>query len=211
MTTLFWTFYTDDNYKQAADRLLRSCTRFKLTARADEAPDQGTWRKNCNQKPRLLLDIWKAHDGPVVCMDADCVVHRYPILLTQKHQCDAILWNAGVPSRRGRYVSSGVTWWNKTEMAQRMLERWAELSLQRLNKIVDPLLRIVCTEMAEHATIMRLPAAYMKPYWIRKGEIRDPKDIVISCNERPGTHEDGAYARRKRTRVDPLTPEHALA
>jgi len=207
---VFFTFWTDDNYRKAAERLRVSCDRWGIKTDFREASDQGSWRHNCNQKPRLLWALRQEYTCPIVCLDADCVVHARPDLLMEPHDCDAILWNGGVPSRARRgYVSSGVTWWNNTTRARRMLKHWAKLSKLRLNKIVDPLLRVVCLEAMQHgARIETLPSAYMKPYWIRKRGL-SANGIVISCNERPGTHTDGLYGR-KRLRLDPLTPEHAL-
>ncbi len=199
----FWTFYTDDRYKLAAARLGRSCEKFNIKFMMSSAPDLGRWRVNCNQKPMFLLAAYDKCDGPVVCLDADCVVHERPDFLLQPHPgVDAILWAGGVGRR---YVSSGVCWWGRTGIARAMLQMWVDECARR-RKMADKQLKTVCDEFKETATMVKIPRAYLKPYWIRKKGVETP---IISCNERMTEHKDGRYDRRRK-RIDPLTEAHEL-
>lgn len=199
----FWTFYTDDQYKLAALRLKRSCDKFGIAFMMSEATDLGVWKKNCNQKPKHLLEAYDKCEGAIVCLDADCIVHEDPTFLREPHPgVDAILWAGGVGRK---YISSGVCWWGRTSIARAMLKRWVEECAERW-KMADRQLKTVCDEFVDIANMVKIPKAYLKPYWLNKKGVESP---VISCNERMTDYKDGRYDRHRK-RKDPITPEHTL-
>lgn len=205
--TIFLTFYTDENYKKLAKRLGHSCARFGLKFEAIKGQELGTWRANCNQKAQILLDFWAGVTEPVCFLDADCVIHKEPALLLGPHHNlpDAILWAGG---QGRRYVSSGVTWWNKTPGAFELIRKWAECCVERRGRLADPALRRAVGLLEGKVKVRKLPPEYLKPYWKRKSGVA-PADIVISCNERGTEKRDGLYDRKRR-RVDPLTEAHSM-
>jgi hypothetical protein len=197
----FATFYTDDAYLEVSRRLERCCRLFGLPFLRVRGEDLGSWQRNCNQKPRLLLDVRRQLRGPVVWLDADCIIQRRPALLLEEHDDDALLWLGGVCNTED-YISSQTTWWNDSPAALGMIEGWAALSLEHPGSLADPLLKRICTAWRGRAAIGRLPDAYLKPYWFDVEGVT-PAEIVISSNERVSDKPDGLYARDRR-RLDPL-------
>lgn len=200
MIPTFATFYTSAAYRQDAERLGRCCLHFGLPFRSVQGEELGSWRRNCNQKPRLLAALRRAIAGPIVWLDADCVIHSRPGELLRERQEDAVLWQGGISETR--YVSSGVMWWNDTAVAREMIEDWSQRSAAALESQSDPLLKATCEHFRGRAAIGVLPPAYLKPYWKPVDGVA-AHEIVISNNERRSEHADAA-PRQDRTRLEPL-------
>lgn len=60
------------SYAAEAQELAASAARFGYPVRTIEAADEGDWWRNCANKPRHLLEAFRQHDGPLLCLDADC-------------------------------------------------------------------------------------------------------------------------------------------
>lgn len=185
-------------YWRASERLRVSLERQGLGLVAVEAPDRGRWRRNCNQKPGLLLEVWRKSKAPVVCLDADCIVEAWPAFFFMRREEDALFRRMKVQ----RYMSSAVSWWGQTEKAGQMLEQWAKMADANTRKTVDPLLRKLLEEWAGKANIGYLPDSYFRPFWrVRRNEGKS----VITCNERPMGYraKSKGKGRRKRRRKLP--------
>lgn len=61
-------------YADEAQLLQASAAQFGYRVRTIEAADEGDWWRNCANKPRHLLEAVREHDGPLLCLDADCRV-----------------------------------------------------------------------------------------------------------------------------------------
>lgn len=201
---LFWTFYTNQDYLADARRLEECCRFFGLRLEILEGTEYGSWKRNCNQKPRLLDMVRRRVRGPLVWLDSDCIIHSRPEELLQASEKDALLWQGGVTEKH--YVSSQTMWWNDTPVARAMIADWAALSVENPESLADPLLKAVCDRWRATAALGRLPDAYLKPYWKEVEGVR-PGEIVISANERRSRHPD-AVPRQNRIRLEPLTLPH---
>lgn len=62
----------DSAYADEARELAATAARFGYAIKTHEAPDLGDWWRNTANKPRYLLETLKQHDGPLLCLDADC-------------------------------------------------------------------------------------------------------------------------------------------
>jgi len=196
----FATFYTTPAYRADAERLGRCCEVFDLPFTMLEGEEFGSWKRNCNQKPRMLRKLRERIDGPIVWLDADCIIHDLPAALLTARAEDAVLWSGGVSEKR--YVSSQVMWWNDTANARAMIAEWAHRSVDDPESLADPLLKATCEAWRARADIGLLPPEYLKPYW-KPVEGVAPQDIVISGNERRCVHPD-ATPRQDRPRLEPL-------
>ena len=196
----FATFYTTPEYQEDAARLGRCCRAFGLPFTMVEGEELGSWKRNCNQKPRLLQRLRNAISGPIVWLDADCVIHRPPTVLLIDRPEDAVLWQGGLGAKP--YVSSQVMWWNDTAAARAMIADWAQRSVDNPESLADPLLKATCDAWRGSANVGTLPPEYIQPYW-KPVELEHPRDIVISSNERRCTHPD-ATPRQIRIRLQPL-------
>jgi hypothetical protein len=196
----FATFYTTAAYREDAERLGRCCRFFGLPFTLVQGEEFGSWKRNCNQKPRLLERLRSAISGPIVWLDADCVIHHAPSALLRERPEDAVLWEGGISTKD--YVSSQVMWWNDTATAKGMIADWAQRSVDDPESLADPLLRATCDAWRGRADVGVLPAEYGKPYWMPVAGVA-PQDIVISSNERRCVHSD-ATPRQDRIRLEPL-------
>lgn len=201
----FATFFTTDAYRQDAERLGRCCALFNLSFVMLEGEELGSWKRNCNQKPRLLHQFRRETRGPIVWLDADCIIHHRPDVLIADCVADALLWQGGLTEKP--YVSSQVMWWNDTDTAHGMIADWAQRSLDNPASLADPLLKATCDAWRGRASIAALPPSYLKPYWKVVDGVT-PTDIVISSNERRSVHADAA-PRQNRTRLEPLNLPYA--
>lgn len=202
---LFACFYNNDAYRRDALRLERCCRHFGLPFRMIQGDELGGWRRNCNQKPRLLAALRAEVHGPIVWLDSDCVIHQPPLALLENDGEDAMLWKGGNSEKH--YVSSQTMWWNDTPFARAMIDDWARLSRENPESLADPLLKCVCDNWRDRAAIAVLPDAYLKPYWKNDDDI-DVEAIVISSNERRCVHPD-ATPRQNRVRLEPLALPYA--
>lgn len=198
---MFAAFYTTEAYRTDAERLRRCCGVFGLPFTLIKGDEFGSWKRNCNQKPRLLRQLRRAIPGPIVWLDADCIIHQRPSALLQARVEDALLWHGGISEKP--YVSSQVMWWNDTATARAMIDDWAQRSIENPESLADPLLKATCDAWRGQAHIGTLPATYLKPYWKPVDGVR-ADGIVISSNERRSDHAD-ATPRQVRVRLEPLT------
>jgi len=203
--TTFVAFYTNDAYLEDARRLERCCQHFDLRFEKVKGEEFGSWKRNCNQKPRLLDQVRRRISGPIVWLDSDCIIHERPSALLSTRSDDAVLWMGGVTEKR--YVSSQVMWWSDSPIARAMIEDWAMLSKEQPESLADPLLKAVCEKWRGTATVGTMPATYLKPYWKPVPGVRS-EEIVISSNERRCVHLD-AKPRQIRVRLDPLCLPYA--
>lgn len=196
----FATFYTNETYRRDARRLERCCRHFGLPFTMVEGDELGGWKRNCNQKPRLLARLRAGLSGPIVWLDSDCIIHYRPVELLLERQQDAVLWQGGISEKK--YVSSQVMWWNDTDVARGMIADWAQRSADHPESLADPLLKATCEAWRGKADVGVLPPSYLKPYWKPVPGVAAP-DIVISTNERRCLHPD-AVPRQDRPRLEPL-------
>lgn len=201
----FATFYTNEAYLEDARRLERCCRHFGLPFEMVRGEELGGWKRNCNQKPRLLDQVRRRIAGPIVWLDSDCGIHKRPGALLVKRCEDAVLWMGAVSEKP--YVSSQVMWWNDSPIARAMIGDWAELSREQPGSLADPLLKVVCDTWRGTASIGTMPPSYIKPYWKPVPGVRS-EAIVISANERRCVHPD-ATPRQNRVRLDPMHLPHA--
>ncbi len=200
MVPTFATFYTTPAYREDAERLGHCCRVFGLPFTLVQGQEFGSWKRNCNQKPRLLERLRSTVSGPIVWLDADCVIHHLPSALLQERPEDAVLWNGGISAKP--YISSQVMWWNDTATARAMIADWSQRSVDNPESLADPLLKATCDAWRGKANVGVLPSEYLKPYWKPVAGVT-PEDIVISSNERRCVHADAA-PRQVRIRLEPL-------
>lgn len=65
---------TPGPYTVAAKRLRESCDALGVSIRTAELENTGDWRTNNAMKPKVVLGGLTAFDGPVMWIDADCVL-----------------------------------------------------------------------------------------------------------------------------------------
>jgi hypothetical protein len=67
--------YTEGSpYEAEARQLAESAVRFGYTVRGIAVPDQGDWWRNVGIKPSYVLEMLESHHGPLLFLDADCLI-----------------------------------------------------------------------------------------------------------------------------------------
>tara|TARA_R100000655_G_scaffold110052_1_gene167207 strand:+ start:110 stop:757 length:648 start_codon:yes stop_codon:yes gene_type:complete len=205
----FLTFHTGDNYKKAAERLVKSAKPFGIKFHILEIPDQGMWHYNVNKKAEVYYQWYKKHKKPFVIFDADCVIHKEPTLFKNKladlaHlNCKKDVW----------YLSSGICAFDSNERIEKLLELWVRYSKKHRERPNYNNLKSDYSFKKAYETLTRLytldkkvlPPVYGKPYWMNWNV--KTEDIVISCNERCTLYEDGLFYIDYRKRKDGLHVE----
>lgn len=116
-------------YADEARQLQASAAQFGYRVTAIEVADQGDWWRNCANKPRHLLEKFREHDGPLLCLDADCRVlkpldelvalleHADLAVKYRPDCCLSALFNAAVLLMRRTPATLGVveTWAQRGE------------------------------------------------------------------------------------------------
>ena len=159
-------FYTPD-YREVVKGLIGSLKKFKLDYDVEEIESLGSWDLNCNHKASFLLRKLKEHQTPVIWVDADAVVRKYPTYF------DVIQEDIGVHYENMNSLKAGVVFVNNTEPAKKVLERWKKNS-ETQPKIFDQkhLQSVLRGEYIEthNATVFFLPDSYYHIFDIHKGE-----------------------------------------
>jgi len=141
-------FYTPHKiYRDFAAELKAACDVVGLDHFVVEAEDRGSWVANCARKGTFCLEMMHLLERPILWIDCDGRPKKYPDLLVGIKEDFAVYAFDG-PRRRptpGRGVrelpktwddpckwfNSGTVFFNNTPGAYSLLERWAELCLER--------------------------------------------------------------------------------
>lgn len=141
-------------------------TKFKLDYDVQEIQSLGSWDLNTNHKASFLLRKLEEHKKPIVWIDADAEVRKYPSYF------DIIQEDIGVHYENMMNLKSGVVFVNNTEPAKRILERWKKNSEVRPSifdqKHLQNVLRGDYIE-SHKATVFFLPDSYYHIFDIHKG------------------------------------------
>lgn len=152
-------FYTPD-YKSLATRLIESLNHLNLKHEVEEAPQRGSWVRNCSYKPEFILKKWEASDVPVVWLDADAIVHSYPYVfdeITEDFACH-LFDRKRLTHRSGLELLSGTLFFNKTPAAHKLLKEWVFRQIRQPNEFDQRTLANV-RHLAPHSH-RNLPASY---------------------------------------------------
>lgn len=153
-------FYTPD-YAEVAERLKCSCKLFNITSEILEVPSKGSWLNGVAFKPKFIQQMWKLSAKPVVWVDADAVVKKYPSYfdwITSDVAC-----HFRNDKRYQNELLSGTLFFNKTEGANRIINKWVELQEKEPETWDQRTLQKIIETESEYS-LYRLPASYTQIY-----------------------------------------------
>lgn len=166
-------FYTAGTpYEQEIETLIESCQRFNLETHIEGLDPVGSWVENCAMKGPFVLDCLQRFARPVLWLDADAEVVRYPALFD-----NADFDVAAYRNREGELLS-GTAYFAASDEAIALAARWAERCQQDPHTWDQKHLRAAVNADSD-ATFKRLPQAYCKIFdrpW-RHGEMRG--DVIV--------------------------------
>lgn len=169
MRPLYLTYHTGGEYAESAAELETTLREFCLYYRIEERPTRGHWFKNLNQKPEVIRDTMLANPGtPIVWLDADARVVRYPQLFEQIN-CDfAAHWLAGDE------LLSSTMYWGNTPKSIELIEAWCDLA-QREPMTMDQRLLQRIVDNDKTINVFKLPESYACIF--DRGKV--PEDEVV--------------------------------
>jgi len=161
---VFVSFFTPNGkYPELAEKLKASLDKFELNCDVMELPQFPSWQEAVAYKPQFILEMFQLHARPVVWMDIDTEVWRFPELLFGPHDFAVYNWSVdtnhhleGQLDRDKLLCSSGVVKFGWSENAYNLLRRWSE-EMQTSDSADDPVLDRLYNEGAD-----------VNPLWLPK-------------------------------------------
>ena len=169
-------FYTPDwEYPQHAQRLSRECDGLGLQHRIDRLESTGSYLGNTCMKGSYVLTCLKAHEDPLLWIDVDGSIYRYPRELLDLDGYD-------MAARRRRQVNEygytwhvGTLWFAPTAAAREFAEIWS----QHAQGTDENRFEHAWRQMSDRIRIFELPEQY---FFIYNSANRNnlPEDTVIA-------------------------------
>lgn len=119
-------FYTNTwDYPKYAEKLREQCDNLGLLHSIKLLPDTGDWLNNTKMKPRFILDTIEVIKGPVLWIDVDGSLLRYPKFIIDR--IDKMDFMMKLKSRgQGRTFHVGTMFFNYTEKSLNFLRDWVD-------------------------------------------------------------------------------------
>ena len=119
-------FYTKDTpYEQEVQNLLASLERWGIDYDVRGLRAGANWHVNCLMKAAFCRDRIAEHARPIIWLDADAVVERYPRLCWELDQhFDFAICPTG-PRGEHKFLA-GTLWFNQSEASRRLLATWVQ-------------------------------------------------------------------------------------
>ena len=175
-------------YSQLVDDISNDCKRLNLPFYAKRIPCDN-YQKNINYKPQFIKHCLRKWKRPVVYIDSDMRIVRYPLLFDNLSNTDfmALNWrNDGTFE-----TSGGIFYFNNTLPAKRLLDCWISELAKNQGKADD---RVLAMVIAKHNVIN-----WCKCTWLPKSYLHFPAysstktNRVIISHPYKSTDEEDAY------------------
>lgn len=124
-------FTKNTPYEEVMDtHLLPSLKRWKLNYDIEGIPDLGSWQKNTHVKAEFIKKMLLKHKCPVIFLDADATIEKYPKLFNGMykydiayHSLDWYLQWKGISGTK-RDILSGTLFLNYNKKVLNFLDKW---------------------------------------------------------------------------------------
>lgn len=124
-------------YVKEIEHLRKSLHKYVMDYEFRGMPNTGNWRHNCAMKGPFMRDMMAKLDRPLIWLDADARVIKYPILFEQL-KCDfacMISWHREKPGS-----ASGTMYFNNTDATKKLLDVWADMCKKEPDELDQHLL-----------------------------------------------------------------------
>ena len=152
---IFIAYFTIDTpYKQEADELIATLKKFNLQYKVYGIPNQGSWQKNTQHKPKVLKKALEDHTESIVYVDADARIQANPVLLETLEDFDL-----GVHFKDNIELLSGTIFINNNNIMKQIVDEWI-VECVSSPQIWDQRCLAVVIKRHPELKIYKLPAAY---------------------------------------------------
>lgn len=193
-------FFTNNgSYPALAERLHNSCDAVGLRHKIVSVKDRPTWHNAVNLKPGFILHMLMEAREPVLWLDCDCEVRKFPSLLADTDADLAVYeWRHGERDWDGSEIcnSGGASYWAYTAPAMELLVRWGHASQQYPDMVDDQTLDAVWKASRPTVKPLWLPKTYN---WMESHFGPTPEDCVIWHDYAEGRHREAVDAGRLAT------------
>lgn len=121
-------YHTGGGYELEARAMIASISAFGLEHRVEELPSLGSWQANTYRKAEYILETLRAVQCPVLFLDADARMRRYPTLFDDFNADLGLSWfdweKINASGRKGKELSSAVMYLAPSKRAFALLEDW---------------------------------------------------------------------------------------
>jgi len=112
-------YYTENTgYEREVKGLKDSLRRFNLEYDIEAIDDLGGWQKNTHYKARFIKAMLEKYRRPVLWLDSDAIIHRYPFLF---NNLDA---DMACHFKRGDELLTGTIYFAYSEKALELIDLW---------------------------------------------------------------------------------------
>ena len=132
--------FATPSYHLFRDQLVRSLVRFGLEHQVVLKDDQGSWERNCNQKPAFIFEELVRRNAPVLWLDADAEVVEYPVLFSDPDFDFAVCkrpelgFGSGTVYFGPRAIHLAALW---QELALRSPQEWDQRLLESASRVLE--------------------------------------------------------------------------
>lgn len=162
-------FYTSGTpYQDEIETLRSSCQKFGIEGHYESVPSKGSWVQNCAQKGPFVAECLRKFRRPILWLDADAEVVRYPGLF-ETLECD---FAAYMP----RHLLSGTLFFDYNDIALELTAAWSKRCCQQPNVWDQKLLESALWGMEGRIDYCNLPQGYCKisdKRWTRHSDRRE--------------------------------------
>jgi len=119
-------------YEQEVKILDASLRKYKLFYEIVGIRPQGSWIKNTQMKPQIILDNMNKHNKDVVWLDADAEILEQPVFfdsIATDLSFHALTWHKGTPNEF-QEILVGTVYFRNNDLVKELLRKWISLNKQ---------------------------------------------------------------------------------
>jgi len=148
-------YYTKSTgYEKEVQGLIDSLRRFNLERDIQAIDDLGGWQKNTHYKARFIKAMLEKHKRPVLFLDSDAIIHRYPFLFNNLNADMACHF------KQGSELLTGTIYFAYSDKAMELINSW--IGINSKNPLIWGQRNLQEAIKNWNGKIEKLPPAYCK-------------------------------------------------
>ena len=169
MFTVISFYTTKSPYEKEVKNLSKSLDDFNINHIIQAIEPRGTWEENAKYKPIFIKEMLQSTETPILWLDADAVVLKYPHIFDTITTDVALYYRTTGPCAvrfKGYELITATMYFNNTSRAEALVDMWLkEQDTTTESSLIEQrsLQHIIPTWQAQHkGTITYLPQSYCR-------------------------------------------------
>lgn len=149
--------------KVVKDFLIPSLEKWNLQYYIDYIEDRGSWAKNVYYKPEFINKMLKKHKAPIISLDADATIEKYPELFDKlPNDIDLaahwLEWSSWYGKGNKKELLGGTLYFNYNDKVLNLVNDWM-MAQKKVNQYAQ---RVLDETLKKHneINIYELPLSY---------------------------------------------------